>query len=544
MSVFRRKVTGTLVDQNGQSYGALTILDASVTLDEGWAPYAQADVVIKIPALAQLARISDLATRSRVLLRVETLGFVYDPTAPSTFRTFNLGIVARQVNHREGTVGLSLASDESLLQDYAHVGLTSDMSLRQLQSSVWNMVGYVLNKALGRPLLPVESPYVDFTTYSSARNVWSYKLGKTSYLIPAQAANAFVGTDSIGVTPNNTGNESFAFVDPGLQPGVTYTVSADVSLPAVQQGTLSPRARRIAFITQVGGVYQTTAQSEQIPNTANASKRVRFTFTVPTGAKAQEIRLYSGAQANGRVNFARIMILEGDGLDEYGDPIGFFDGDTAASTGYSYAWDGDPNVSASTRTPRINRSPEVLIWSPGQTAWDLLKPILEATGLRLWCDEVGNWHLTSSTYSRPGTVQARASQELYAAIDLVSRTASQTSGVPLYVDAVIVRYTWKDERGNDRERYDVATTPNYVKPYLVERPETPFPGAGAATYLLRRYLLRRRQVPVTRSIEMTTNPGQTVVIQVGDGTTLTGYLDAVTFDLHEDEMTLKTKDLA
>lgn len=543
MTAFRRNLTAFLSDRNGQSPVLLTDLDAACTLDEGWAPYAQADLVVKIPSLAALARISDLSTRSRVVFTVETMP-PPEITGPSTYRSFDLGIIARQVNHRAGTVSLALASDEALLQDYAHTGLTPDMGLRPLQRSVRNMVNYVLTKALGPTTSVQEANDFDFTTYTSARNVWSYKLGKTSYTIPAQSATALVGNDSIAVVPNNTGVESFAFVNPGLQPGATYTMSATVSLPAVQQGTLNSRARRMVLVTQIGGVYRVSAQSPQVPNIAGTTQRVSFTFTVPENVTAQEIRLYSGAQSNGRVNFNDIVILEGDGLDEFGEPIGFFDGDTPATTGYTYSWDGDANVSTSTRTPRLNRSPEILIWSPGQTAWDLLKPILEASGLRLWCDELGGWHLTTSTYSRPGTVTAHAGVELYDAIDLVSRTASQSSGVPLYVDAVIVRYTWVDEKGNDRERFDVATTTGFIKPFTVERPETPFPGSGAATYLLRRYMQRRRQVPVTRSLLPSTNPGQTVTIKVGDGSTLTGYLDAVTFDFGADEMSLKTKDLS
>ena len=544
MTTMRRNVTGYLAKPNGDPYGALIILDSSITLDEGWAPYGQADLVVKLPSLTMQAALMDLSARPRVILTVETKAYVYSPGTPSSFRVFEFGVIARQVDVKGGTVSLSLATNESQLQDFAHTGLTPDMGLRPLQRSVRNMVQYVLARALGGSPTVVETNDYDFTTYSSARNLWSYKLGKTSYTIPAQAAIAVVGTDVVGVQPNGTGNDSFAFVKPGLTPGQTYTMSATISIPAVQQGTLSSRARRLVLVTAIGGVYRVSAQSSQIPNVAGTSQRVSFTFTVPSNATDQEIRLYAGAESTGRVNFANIIILEGDGLDEFGNPIGFFDGDTAATTGYTYSWDGDANTSSSTRTPRINRSPEILIWSPGQTAWDLLRPILEASGLRLWCDETNAWHLTTSTYSRTGTVTAAAGDNLYAASDLVSRTASQSSGVPLYVDAVIVRYTWIDEKGNDRERFDVATTSGFIKPYLVERPETPFPGAGAATYLLRRCMRRRRQVPVTRSILMTTNPGQTVVIKLGDGSTLTGYLDAVTFDLGADEMMLRTKDLA
>jgi hypothetical protein len=543
VTTYERTFTGTLTGGGSGGTITLTVLDASVTLDEGWAPYAQASVVIKHPGAAALARLSNLAARPRVQLRITS--------TPGGTRSFDLGLTARQVFVETGTVGLSLASDEAVMQDFAHTGLTPDLGMRPLQTSTRQIVQYVMSRALGVTTI-VETNDFDFTTFYRSTNLWPF-IPTTDNQRFVAGVNALVQGDSSlnswQVIPRGTAsNDTYAVVGVSMTAGKTYTLSARVGMTIAQNGGLHAYARRAAVIVTESGVERLLALTPAIPNAQGATYQ-RITFTVPVNVSATTVRLYSGGAqptSGGSVNavsFKDVFIIEGDGKAPDGTLEQYFDGDTGASTAYTYAWDGAPGTSSSTRTPRLSRSPEILIWKPGQTAWDFLSPILESAGLRFWCDELRRWHLTTPTYSLPGTVQAHAGSNLYAATDLMSRTASQSDGVPLYLDAVIIRYTWIDDLGNDRERYDVATTEGFTKPFLIERPETPFPGAGAATYLLRRYMLRRRQVPVTAAIDLAATPGMGVSIRVGDGTLLTGYLDAVTFDMGADEMPLKTKSL-
>lgn len=541
MTTYERTLSGTLT--SGGAAVALTVLDASVTLDEGWAPYAQASIVIKTPAAGVLARLSNLAARPRVQLTITS--------TPGGTRTFDLGVTARQIFHEDGTVGISLASDEAVLQDFAHTGLTADLGMRPLQTSTRQIVQYVMSRALGVTTI-IETNDFDFTTFYRSTNLWPFVPTASNERFVA-GVNALVQGDSDlnswRVIPRGTtSNDTYAAVGVSMTAGKTYTLSARVGMTIAQNGSLHAYARRAAVIVTESGVERLLALTPAIPNAPGATYQ-RITFTVPVNVSATTVRLYAGGvqpttgASNNAVSYKDVFIIEGDGRAPDGTLEEYFDGDTRATTAYTYAWDGAPGTSSSTRTPRLSRSPEILMWKPGQTAWDFLAPILESSGLRFWCDELRRWHLTTTSYAVEGIVRALAGTNLYAASDLMSRTASQPDGVPLYLDAVIIRYTWIDDLGNDRERYDVATTEGFTKPFLIERPETPFPGAGAATYLLRRYMLRRRQVPVTAAIDLAATPGMDVSIRSPDGTFLTGYLDAVTFDMGADEMPLKTKNL-
>ena len=135
----------------------LPITAGTVTLDETWSPYAQADVTIDLPDAATLAQL-DPRRGGRALL---TLAARYGAPAPvsdltalwggqplsaitaawggltlrtitaqlsepyndgghrdSSIRTLDLGVVERRIDRRAGTVRLALASDEALAQDY------------------------------------------------------------------------------------------------------------------------------------------------------------------------------------------------------------------------------------------------------------------------------------------------------------------------------------------------------------------------------------------------------------------------------------------
>jgi len=543
VTTYQRTYSAVLTGGGSAVPAPLMVTDASVTLDEGWAPYAQASIVIKTPPPAVLARLSNLSARPRVVLTITS--------TPGGSRSFDLGVMARQVMLGAGTTGVSLASDEAILQDFAHTGLTPDLGTRPLQKSVRQVIQYVMSRALGVTSIVEESDF-DFTTFYRTQNIWPF--------IPQPDADKFMpGVNAIvqppilggsfSVQPQQTStNDSYANVQLSLSPGRTYTLSLRIGLSIAQVGSLHAYARRAVVLVTESGVERVIALTSAAPNQQGATY-YRITFTMPSNTGTAAIRLYSGGtrqttgSSNNTVSYRDVLVIEGDGIAPDGTLETYFDGSTSPTVAYTYSWDGDPGFSSSTRTPRLNRSPEILIWKPGQTAWDFLSPILESAGLRLWCDELRRWHLTTPSYTVAGTIRAHSGTNLYAGSDLMSRTAQQSSGVPLYIDAVIIRYTWIDDLGNDRERYDVATTSGFSKPYLVERPETPFPGAGAATYLLRRYILRRRQLPVTAAIDLTATPGMGISIKTPDGTLLTGYLDAVTFDLGEDVMPLTAKDL-
>jgi hypothetical protein len=79
-----------------------------------------------------------------------------------------------------------------------------------------------------------------------------------------------------------------------------------------------------------------------------------------------------------------VSMIEGNGLDTNNTSIvRYFDGATTDTSMYRYDCTGDVYNSTSTRTPLVDRGPDALIWTAGQTAWNFLTPILQAVGWRL-----------------------------------------------------------------------------------------------------------------------------------------------------------------
>lgn len=88
----------------------LTVLGGSVTIDEGWSPYVQADITVAAEGDVYIAL--DPRDDARVELTLTQM--------PGTGVTLNLGVRTR-TRTPDGEVRLELASDEALAQDRAHL---------------------------------------------------------------------------------------------------------------------------------------------------------------------------------------------------------------------------------------------------------------------------------------------------------------------------------------------------------------------------------------------------------------------------------------
>lgn len=164
----------------------LPVISASVTLDEGWAPYCQGSLEIPFDAslLTSLdprlgGRIKIYATQSygvsemlSVLSSTFGGGTIASITAAWTGdllsdiseayftpyntsgvnynyrRSFDLSLRSRTIDPAAATISLELSSDESLLQDYALVDtipyVPTFFNVRQIASEVLNRIGRVL----------------------------------------------------------------------------------------------------------------------------------------------------------------------------------------------------------------------------------------------------------------------------------------------------------------------------------------------------------------------------------------------------------------
>ena len=173
-------------------------------------------------------------------------------------------------------------------------------------------------------------------------------------------------------------------------------------------------------------------------------------------------------------------------------------------------------------------------WSPGQNAWDYLRPLVDAVGLRLWCDDRRNFYLTEPIDGTAGGLSISAKYAT-TATDALDRERD-------WYDAVVITYRWRDAAGNDQTAYDTAAVAGYSK-VLALTYDRPYPGPGAAAAMLSRVSGRGRQQTLGAVNDYSVAPGMALTITLPNAPIQTGLLAAVTWQVPGDEMRLTTRDL-
>jgi mRNA-degrading endonuclease toxin of MazEF toxin-antitoxin module len=554
MAVRRPLRLARLVDRNGAKIADLSLLNGTVSADEGWAPYAQAQLVIVHPGLTTLARL-DPTARVSIQLELAADDAAYRAGTFGATQLFTIPLAARRVRP-DGTVALSLMSGEQYLQDYKMPWTVEDISLWANQSSLRSIVYNILNRALGAGFaLDFDALDQTFNTFSELTNLIenpSFEIANAEGWTPAncdveRATDwAAIGNYSGRINPKGTTVDTYASADPGMGNGRQYTLTATFRNGGGQSGTLSDRARRMVVVATVNGSARVIATSAPASTTPYANERLAMTFRVPVNAQSTEVRLYNGSYKTGEVVYwDAVMLTEGNQRDTNNlTTVPYFDGDTANSSAYAYQWDGDRSKSTSTRVPLLDRPPESLTWSPGQSAWDLLTGILNAANQRLYADLTNRFHLVDNSY-RADYRMARVAygDNLYDVSELTSRTASQPDGTPLYADGVLVRYQWRDRNGVERERLDYAGPSSPQKLYETTRPNMGYPGPKGAAWILARLQARRVMLDVLAAEDFEIVPSRPIEVTLKPGEVWSGQVAAVDWNLDNAEMTVTTKGL-
>lgn len=564
-------ITGTvdLMSPTGSIVTALKVTALTITQDEATSPMVTATATVTVPTPAQYAMLKPGAGYYLQVNATET-------RFANVANAFILKITDRS-RTPSGLVELQAASAEVELQ--AYTPSQKDSVYQQYQSNVTSIITTVLNKVYGTGYAywtygPSQAFGEDigtptYRTYSAVTNLIanpSFEYGTTGWTatrgtIRTQAwtggLGPNMGTTTLRVEGSGSNNDTFASTPVTLQPNTTYTLSGYLLNGATQTGA-NAWARRMTVVVNVNGSAFVLAQTNQGSNAANAITFVATTFTTPammdsTGAT---VRVYNGTTSGSSnpVLWDGLSLTEGNGRDTDGvTRIPFFDGDTTDGTnGYNYDWQGDAGNSASTRTPIIDRDPESLVWSPGQSAWDFLQPILQATGVRLYTTGY-------ETQYSPGTVKPkvflttnefgfivggrRAHQDynIFDVSQVDSWSAEFSDGTPMYADQVILHYTWIDSLGQQQEKYDVYPATG-KKPYVKELPDTPFAGVGRAQGIWKRINARSGIVQGTTWFDRGYYVGQQLVITADAiGGSVTGYLEAVTHDPFRGTTEFRTK---
>lgn len=531
----------------------LPVSGGKVTLDESWSPYVQAEVEVPLSDLELLERI-DPRDNQRVALSVG------DPVG-GTDRVFDLALRGRTVDHKSGKVTLALASDEALLFDKRRLAGTVDSTPRTHENSLRALCSWALGK-IGATLAPGTADAAlpaawDSTNlildprYTGTAGQWSQSAVTTAFNTSWPGSVDGVAHNAIQVSaPSNVdgfvnvgATSGMAF---GMQVGKTYVFSATGRVTTAiggtgpsevdaAYGTVLPRQRALVVHATGTGFSPTywVWHSPQVSNTINTDTRVSVKFTVPPDTLHVFLRAYHGG-SSGVINWSQFSLVE-VGPGTAADDAEYFFGSKPATSKYAYKWRGVADASPTERTAILERSPALFNWKPGQSLNDFLRPLVEASGLVLFCDENRVWRLVDPTdYEVPGYVVVQSKYNATEGSDTISRNTDE------WGTGVLVIYRWTDSEGISHEEYDFAGTDDKV--ITIER-ESEYPGPGAAAYYLNSRQGRGRTQEVTALTNYFATPSQDVTINLPGTLTQTGKVRRVTFGLSDGLMDVGTRGL-
>lgn len=523
-------------------FAPMPISGGRITLDENHAPYALGEVEVPLNDLTLLERIDPRSTQRVALMATEAV--------TGAERYFDLGLRGRTVDHKTGRVTLELASDEALLLDKRRLASTVDSTARTFESSVRAVCRWALGK-IGATLLAGTTD-ADVTAAWDAVNLqtnptagadlsgWLASGGTASRLATGAFPTGTGIASAVRVTMNagSTGGAYFNGGDDAAIAGGTlnvpvrekqlYRVSAYVRTSVSKTLRLSVQQRNAA-----NALVGSNLNGPAFTTTANTWHRLSFVFQAHPGAIRAGLYCYlsSGTYSAGQTfDITGVVFTEGTVDTTY------FDGGTVVTPArYAYQWNGTPHLSSSNRRAFVPRPPELFDWKPGQNLHDFLEPLLEASGLRLFCDETRDWRLIDpNTYEVPGYAVVQSGHNATEGEDSISRNTDE------WATGVVVRFRWVDADGIQREMFDVAGTDDKV--LMVDR-ESEYPGPGAAAYILNSLTGRGRTQDVVALVDLSVAPGQDVSIDLPGTVKQTGKVRSVTFGLSDGLMELGTRGL-
>lgn len=552
-----------LVSPTGSTVATLSPTELTWTQDEANAPTLIGRTTVVMPTAAQFAMMKPGAGYFvRVGAWVSTQGAQTYLLKITDRQRTALGLVELQFGGPELDLMAYTPSarDTSAWAKQPNVGDIADLVMRKVYPlNGANYYGYGWtaygSSAFGE-LDWANQP--QYRTYSAVTNLISnsgFESGTISGWTPvnctAQAVSgswSSTGAYAIRLFPSTSATNSYVYATVNVEPNTTYTISATIRVGQPMTGTVDSAARRILVTATVNGSGYEIARSTQGPNTTNGTQRLSRTFTTPAVLDSNQIivRLYHGQSSTGYVGILwdDVLLVEGDGIDTDGvTAIPYFDGSFAAGQGgYNYTWQGTVQNSPSARTPIVARDPDSLTWTPGQTAWDFLQPLLQIAGLRLWSDGYvyssnagfvfARYFLSYNEFGFKDTSR-RALQDfnLFDVAQIDSLTGEFSDGTPMYADQVILHYTWNDSLNRPQEAYDVYPTAPGRKPYFKELEDTPFPGPGRAQGIYNRISARASIVQGTTWFDRATFPGKQLAITADAvGGSVVGYVETTTHD--------------
>lgn len=511
----------------------LAVKSALITLDDGWSPYAQAELTLPVTV-----DVDDLLTEldcrtsppPRVLVELDRSGLV-----PSS-RDLNLTVRSRRIDHVRGEIVVKLASDEALLQDYA---LIAGALVNPGGTSVRVAVEYALNKIGASLNDEVITNLVRNPKVASATTDWSSLAGAggtiTSARItsggPTAAVPAFYRVTATSTVPNPL--YIWVASTAGGVPcsaSTAYTASVWVR---------SNGATQVVLRTQdynASNVSGTAYESSIVTLVANTWTRISVKFTTAATAASSRLHVESrSSMPNTRTLEVTGWRLSKSESDTVLDTT-YFDGSTTDTTVYDYSWTGTTDASTSKRSrimPDATAATTALDWPPGVSGWDYVNPMVQAANLRLWCDELRVWRLDPASTLQPGLLHISELTNATEAEDEITRDAD-------WFDSVVIEYR-SVAAGATVLEYDYAGAPGTkAKKFEYARAK---PGSGAAAALLARAQGRGRVLKLEAVSDYDARPGEALLATLPDTPIQSGLVAAVKWRFPESEMAVESRGL-
>ncbi|GAA4170802.1 hypothetical protein [Gryllotalpicola koreensis] len=544
---------------------------SSITISESTIPTVQATLVITAPSeaatLAHL-KVDDTGfAGAAVLHRVALTGTVQGKT-----RTFDLLLTAATDPDLTGRMTLTLASDDALpglvsVRDYLDAG-DATTGLAGHGPQLRSIINWALSNMPGTPALAAGTADANMTPRYELENlcVDPQAANVGSWVAPGITFASVTGTDHTGasgkwVTAKNSSGSagdltaSVPLTTKGT-PTTTHTLASaprgsniyasdPYGIPYVwfSVWVRTPAARTVSLLIQyrdVNGVA-VTGSWQAFSVAANTWTHLsvltsQWDRATNTGGIADFFNAFvkvTGAAANEVLNIDEISVYAVDEFEWLETNPPFIAGDKAQDANYTYQWTGTVGASTSRRIPLDPLDPQSLIQQRGETWKDFLEPLTDAAALRLICDETRTWKLVDpATYTSGPTL---------ALTGILSpgpqRTVDQTDAGS-FARGAIARYKWTDKAGRtfiETESQPPGLEPRTVFPIAVVDYDRPYPGSGAAAFLLSRIQQLGTPVEVTATTDLAANAYLPVTIP---GYQAGAVINAVVFDLGQDEMRL------
>lgn len=500
-------------------------------LETGAPPFHISQSAVHIIPPPRPAELRDIDPRQapRVLItatRIDAFGITQS-------RELNLVLRDRSVGQSDGTIQLGLASDETLVDDYAP--LVDDyvpLSLTTLE----DIVEHVLESALGsvdfeyptsRPMVAAWSAQNMLPNPTARNNVGGWTAGAGT-AAPEWSGGIGANGEPGYATLTHTAPVGYAVISEsepwtvGAAPGRRYAFTASLR----SAHTMDVRIG-VQFRNDAGAVLGTSVP-DWMPANTPWIPHAFVSDPAPGGTtRVTPIIEWTGSAPSRVLHVDRALLDESEFVPTY------FDGSTVDTATYGFAWSKDADASPSRRTLLVNApSPDALTWRAGTGGVRFLAPLVQAAGYRLICTEDRKWHLRDADWITAGEARIAYAENMIDGSDAISRDAD-------WFDAAIVRYRWMTD-GIQQQRTDTFALDGYT---LVRQLEinAPYPGPGRAEYEVRRAQGRGREVTARAVADWTTAADMPATVVLNGALPQQGSVRSVTFDLSSDEMTITTR---